>query len=76
MEKILIHTEYIQLQHLLKWCGAAENGSMAKEIIRDGLVTVNERIETAPGKKIYAGDIIAIDETKYQIELESNASLG
>lgn len=70
MKKILIHTTYIQLQQLLKWCGAAENGSMAKEIIRDGLVTVNGEVETAPGKKIYSGDKVTIEDEQYEVVTE------
>lgn len=70
MEKILIHTAYIQLQQLLKWCGAAENGSMAKEIIRDGMVMVNGEIETAPGKKIFSGDKITIEDEEYEVVTE------
>lgn len=70
MKKIFIHTEYIQLQQLLKWCGAAENGSMAKEMVRDGLVRVNGEIETAPGKKIFCGDKVTIEDEQYEIEIE------
>ena len=71
MEKVLIHTDYIQLQQLLKWCGVAENGSMAKEMIRDGLILVNGSIETAPGKKIVAGDKITIEDEQYEVVNES-----
>lgn len=70
MEEVLIHTEYIQLQQFLKWCGVAENGSMAKEICREGLVTVNGKLETAPGKKLYRGDIVVMEGQEYQITAE------
>lgn len=71
MKKIFIHTEYIQLQQLLKWCGIAENGSMAKEMVRDGLIMVNGKIETAPGKKIYPRDIVTVEDTEFQVDSES-----
>ncbi len=72
MEKILIHTPYIQMQQLLKWIGVAENGSMAKEFCREGLVRVNGHAEIAPGKKIYPGDILEIEGIPYEIEAEAN----
>ena len=71
MEKVLIHTDYIQLQQLLKWCGVAENGSMAKEMIRDGLILVNGSIETAPGKKIVAGYKKTKEDEQYEVVNES-----
>lgn len=67
MEKIYIHTPYIEMQQVLKWMGMAENGSMAKEMCRAGVVTVNGKVETAPGKKLYAGDTFEIDGSIYQI---------
>lgn len=70
MEEIQIHTAYIQLQQLLKWLGVAENGSIAKEMCREGVVMVNGNVETAPGKKLYSGDIITMAEQQYQIVTE------
>ncbi len=76
MEKILIHTPYIQMQQLLKWIGVAENGSMSKELCREGLVKINGHAETAPGKKIYPGDILEIEGIQYKIEAEANENDG
>ena len=70
MEKIFIHTPFIQMQQMLKWIGAAENGSMAKELCREGLVTVNGKVETAPGKKLYPGDVVAFAGEQYEIAAE------
>ena len=67
MDKAFIHTEYIQLQQLLKWCGIAENGSMAKEMIRDGMVLVNGSMETSPGKKIFVGDQVTVEDIQYEV---------
>ena len=71
MEKIQIHTAYIEMQQLLKWIGWADNGSMAKEMCRSGICLVNGKPETAPGKKIYGGDQIEIDGNFFQIETEA-----
>ncbi len=70
MEKIFIHTPFIQMQQMLKWIGAAENGSMAKELCREGMITVNGNVETAPGKKIYPGDVVVFEEQQYEIAAE------
>ena len=61
METIEITTEYIKLDQLLKFSGIAESGSMAKEMIADGIVSVNDEICTMRGKKIRNGDTVSVD---------------
>lgn len=58
MEKIKISTEYIRLDQLLKFSGIAESGSMAKEMILGGIVTVNGDVCLMRGKKIRTGDVV------------------
>ena len=58
---IKITTEFIKLDQLLKFSGIADNGSFAKEIILDGLVSYNGEICTMRGKKVYPGDRVLID---------------
>jgi len=59
-ERIKIHTEFIKLDQLLKFSGAAETGGMAKEMILEGEVTVNDEVCTMRGKKIRPGDRVGI----------------
>ena len=61
METIEITTEYIKLDQLLKFSGIAESGSMANEMIADGIVSVNDEICTMRGKKIRNGDTVSVD---------------
>ena len=61
MEKIKIHTEFIKLNQLLKWLNVAESGALANHMIVEGLVKVNDQIETRKGKKIYPGDMVEIE---------------
>ena len=61
METIEITTEYIKLDQLLKFSGIAESGSMAKEMIADGIVSVNNEVCTMRGKKIRNGDFVSVD---------------
>ena len=65
-EQVEITTEFIKLDQLLKFAGAVETGGHAKEVIAEGLVTVNGEVCTMRGKKIRNGDVINLDN---QIEL-------
>lgn len=61
MENILIHTEFIKLDALLKFAGWVETGGEAKQLIQDGQVLVNGEACTMRGKKIHPGDTVSLD---------------
>ena len=61
MQKILIHTEFIKLDALLKYAGLCETGGEAKELVQGGAVKVNGEVCTMRGKKCRAGDVIELD---------------
>ena len=61
MRKIYIHTDFIKLSQLLKWSGIAGTGADANTMILDGIIKVNGETETHRGKKIYSGDLVAIE---------------
>ena len=61
MDKILIHTEYIKLDSLLKLAGLGETGGAAQPPIQDGQVLVNGEACTMRGKKLRAGDTVTLD---------------
>ena len=46
MQKILIHTEFIKLDSLLKYVGLCETGGEAKELVQGGAVKVNGEVCT------------------------------
>ncbi len=58
--KILINTEYIKLDQFLKWCGIADTGGTAREIITGEDVYINGEIETRRGRKLRPGDRVDI----------------
>ena len=58
MTTISITTEYIKLQDLLKFSGAADTGGAAKAAVQEGEVQVNGEICTMRGKKIRPGDVV------------------
>lgn len=62
--------EFIKLGQLLKAAGAAESGVDAKEMIQDGIVSVNGETETRRGRKLYAGDVASCDGMEIKIEKE------
>lgn len=59
--------EFIKLGQALKKAGIAESGVDAKFMIEDGLVKVNDEIETRRGKKLYSGDFIEFEGEKFKV---------
>ena len=57
MEIIKLRDEFIKLGQALKAAGLVGSGVEAKDIILDGLVTVNGEVETRRGRKLYDGDV-------------------
>ena len=50
----------LTLAQFLKWAGVAISGSEAKQLIRAGLVFVNEVLCETPGRQLQSGDLIAV----------------
>ena len=67
---MIIHTEFIKLDQLLKWANLVESGALAKMVILNGDVKVNGEIETRRGKKIYPGDVVEFNGEKIVMEKE------
>ena len=53
--KLRAGEEFIRLGQVLKAAGFVESGAEAKEVIQDGLVTVNGETETRRGRKLHPG---------------------
>ncbi len=70
VEIIEIKTEFIKLDQLLKWANFTSSGVEAKIYILDGLVKVNEEIETRRGKKIYPGDVVEFNGEKITVKVK------
>ena len=65
--EIEIRTEFIRLDQLLKYCGLAETGGHAKEIVAEGVVYLNGEQCLMRGKKIRPGDVIQVDQYELHI---------
>ena len=61
MTDIIITTEFIKLQDLLKLTNLVGTGGEAKIVIQNGDVSVNGEVCTMRGKKIRPGDTVAFD---------------
>ena len=65
MEEIIIDTEFIKLDSLLKYAAVVQTGADAKFFISERLVLVDGEVETRRGRKIYDGmtvKVLADDE--------------
>lgn len=67
MEKIVIETEFIKLDSLLKFAALVGTGGEAKYVIQEGLVRVNEEVCMMRGKKLYPGDTVSFGDFKGEI---------
>ena len=67
MKTIIITTEFIKLQDLLKFANLVETGGEAKERIQAGEVTVNGEVCTMRGKKIRPGDVVCFAGQHYTV---------
>lgn len=67
MENVVIQTEFIKLQDLLKFANLVSTGGEAKERIQAGEVTVNGEVCTMRGKKIRPGDDVTFQGAHYTV---------
>lgn len=70
MEKILIKTEFIKLDSLLKFAALVGTGGEAKYVIGEGMVKVNGEVCTMRGKKIYPGDKVEFERFGLEVTKE------
>lgn len=61
-ETISIHTDYIQLDQLLKYANILSTGGQIKELLAEELITLNGTIVTEKRKKIYPNDVVSIGD--------------
>ena len=69
MHEIEITTEFIKLDQLLKFCGICFDGVEAKNVIKSGIVFVNDEKEIRRGRKIYRDDKITLKNDEEDIVL-------
>lgn len=68
VEKIKIDSEFIRLQDLLKLSGVCATGGMAKVVIQNGEVLVNDEVCSMRGKKMRPGDRAQFEDIEIIVE--------
>ena len=66
--EIIITTEFIKLQDLLKFASLVGTGGEAKVLIQEGAVSVNGEVCTQRGKKIRPGDEVQIADIMLTVQ--------
>jgi len=69
MRVVEITSEPVELYKILKFEGMAASGGEAKQLISEGYVLVNGKVETRKRKKIVAGDTIEFAQEIIRIQL-------
>lgn len=60
--------DYICLQNFLKFYGLVQTGGESKVVIQEGLVKVNQEVETRRGRKLYPGDEVTYQEKNFMVK--------
>ncbi|GAB35876.1 RNA-binding S4 domain-containing protein [Gordonia otitidis] len=64
-----VRSDGIRLGQFLKLANLIESGAEAKEVIADGMVTVNGDVETRRGRQLAVGDVISLGGTSARVTL-------
>ena len=68
MRVVEISSEPVELYKILKFEGMVASGGEAKQVISEGLVRVNGKVDTRKRKKIVSGDTIEFDQELISIQ--------
>jgi len=60
MDEVPIRDESIRLGQFLKLANLIDSGSDAKELMVQGLVSVNDSVETRRGRQLVPGDVVRL----------------
>ena len=71
-DEIYIDTDFIKLDSFLKFAGLVETGGIAKEIIAEKRISVNDEICTMRGKKLRDGDRVYIKELDLELTIKNS----
>ena len=69
---VTIRDDSIRLGQFLKLANLIESGAEAKEVIADGLVTVNDEVETRRGRQLTIGDVVSVGGMSVRVVAEGD----
>ena len=67
MDDVPIRDESIRLGQFLKLANLIDTGSDAKELMMQGLVTVNGDVETRRGRQLVPGDVVTLGAAEARV---------
>ena len=70
MREIEISEEPIELYKILKFENMVASGGEAKQVISEGRVLVNGKIEIRKRKKIFSGDVVEFGKNKLRVQIK------
>jgi len=70
MKEIKISEEPIELYKILKFENMVDSGGEAKNVISEGQVIVNGKVETRKRKKIFSGDVVEFGKNKFCVQFK------
>ena len=65
---VKIKTGFIRMDQFLKFCGVAETGGHAKQLVKEGLVLLNGEVCTQRGRKLYPGDEVQVEDYRLLVD--------
>ncbi|GAB2656299.1 RNA-binding S4 domain-containing protein [Gordonia jinhuaensis] len=68
-DDVPIRDESIRLGQFLKLASLIESGAEAKEVIAEGLVQVNDEVETRRGRQLSPGDVVSLGGVRVRVAL-------
>lgn len=66
-ETFTLSSEFVELNQLLKLVGACDTGGQGKQLVAEGLVTVNGEVELRKTCKIRAGQVVVFDDLEVRV---------
>jgi ribosome-associated protein len=69
LEEIYIKPPFIKLEQFLKFSGITSTGGQAKNMIADGLVSVNGEVCYQRGKKLFGEETVSCGEKTYKVKI-------
>jgi ribosome-associated protein len=67
MQELAIDTDMIRLGQFLKLAGAVDSGADVRPLLQDGLVLVNDEVETRRGRQLHRGDVVTLDGVSVRV---------
>ena len=74
MQSITINRQPVELFKILKFEGLVESGATAKQVVAEGLVSVNGEVETRKSRKMFNGDQFSFNGESYVLEYDATAT--